>query len=124
LYHNQDFVFRNPFRFREREGLDKFFEGNGELELRGCGLNAWETNFIPDLGDLELQSWNERGGGSSNITLIMSDRTMHAHVSETPIGSYKKARRLGPDFHAYCVRGEGFSMFWYEGREDDLIRFD
>jgi hypothetical protein len=35
LYHNDDFIFRNPFRFKEREGLDKFLEGKGELQLRG-----------------------------------------------------------------------------------------
>jgi mannose-6-phosphate isomerase-like protein (cupin superfamily) len=125
LYHNEDFVFRNPFRFKEREGADNFFEGGGELQLRPQpGLNTWETNFIPDLGSLPLRSWNERGGGSSNIMLLMSDGTMHAHISEMPVGTYKKAHRHGPDFHVYCVRGEGFSMFWYEGREDDLVRFD
>jgi hypothetical protein len=37
LYHNEDFVFRNPFRFKEREGPEKFFEGDGELQLRGPG---------------------------------------------------------------------------------------
>jgi uncharacterized RmlC-like cupin family protein len=124
LYHNEDFVFRNPFRFTEREGPDLFFEGNGELQMRSPGLNTWETNFIPDLADLELHSWSERGGGSSNIMLVMSDGTMHAHVSEMPVGTYKKAHRHGPDFHVYCVRGEGFSIFWYEGKEDEHIRFD
>jgi hypothetical protein len=34
------------------------------------------------------------------------------------------AAAVQTDFHVYCVRGEGFSMFWHEGREDDLIRFD
>jgi hypothetical protein len=56
--------------------------------------------------------------------VVMSDGTMHAHVSEMPVGTYKKAHRHGPDFHVYCVNGEGFSMFWYEGEEDNLVRFD
>jgi mannose-6-phosphate isomerase-like protein (cupin superfamily) len=43
LYHNEDFVFRNPFRFTEREGPDLFFEGNGDLQMRSPGLNTWET---------------------------------------------------------------------------------
>ena len=92
--------------------------------MRTPGLNTWETNFIPDLSNLHLQAWDERGGGSSNIMLIMSDGTMHAHVSEMPVGTYKKAHRHGPDFHVYCVKGEGFSIFWYEGMEDEMIRFD
>lgn len=124
LYHNEDFVFRNPFRFKDREGPDMFYEGNGELKMRTPGLHTWETNFIPDLEQLKLQAWDERGGGSSNIMLIMSDGTMHAHVSEMPVGTYKKAHRHGPDFHVYCVNGEGFSIFWYEGMEDEQIRFD
>jgi mannose-6-phosphate isomerase-like protein (cupin superfamily) len=124
LYHNEDFVFRNPFRFRDREGPDNFFEGDGELKMRTPGLHTWETNFIPDLERLKLQAWDERGGGSSNIMLVMSDGTMHAHVSEMPVGTYKKAHRHGPDFHVYCVNGEGFSIFWYEGMEDGQIRFD
>jgi hypothetical protein len=37
LYHDEDFVFRNPFRFKEREGLDMFYEGDGELN---CGLQG------------------------------------------------------------------------------------
>jgi hypothetical protein len=101
-----------------------FYEGDGELQLRTPGLNTWETNFIPDLSNLKLQPWDERGGGSSNIMLIMSDGTMHAHVSEMPVGTYKKAHRHGPDFHVYCVKGEGFSIFWYEGKENERIRFD
>jgi mannose-6-phosphate isomerase-like protein (cupin superfamily) len=124
LYHNDDFVFRNPFRFPEREGPENYFEGEGVLQLRTPGQHTWETNFIPDLSTLELRAWDERGGGSSNIMLIMSDGTMHAHVSEMPVGTYKKAHRHGPDFHVYCVRGEGFSIFWYEGQEDEAIRFD
>lgn len=124
LYHDEEFVFRNPFWFKQREGPEPFYDGDGELQLRTPGLNTWETNFIPDLSNLQLQPWDERGGGSSNIMLIMSDGTMHAHVSEMPVGTYKKAHRHGPDFHVYCVKGEGFSIFWYEGKEDERIRFD
>ena len=112
LYHDEEFVFRNPFWFKQREGPEPFYDGDGELQLRTPGLNTWETNFIPDLSNLQLQPWDERGGGSSNIMLIMSDGTMHAHVSEMPVGTYKKAHRHGPDFHVYCVKGEGFSIFW------------
>jgi len=49
---------------------------------------------------------------------ILADGTMHAHLSEMQAGSYKKAHRHGPDFHVMCVRGEGYSLFWYEGDAD------
>ena len=124
LYHNHDFVFNNPFRFADREGPRNFFEGQGILTRRSGGKHTWETNFIPDLNTLPLEAWDERGGNSTNIMLVLADGTMHAHVSEMPVGTYKKAHRHGPDFHVFCVRGEGFSTFWYEGEEDKIGRVD
>jgi hypothetical protein len=48
---------------------------------------------------------------------------MHAHVSEMPVGTYKKAHRHGADFHVFTVSGTGYSLYWYEG-EPDVRRFD
>jgi hypothetical protein len=78
----------------------------------------WETNFIPDLSGFELQSWDQRGAGSSNMKFILADGTMHAHSSEMPVGTYKKAHRHGADFHVYSVTGGGYSLFWYEDDAD------
>jgi oxalate decarboxylase/phosphoglucose isomerase-like protein (cupin superfamily) len=49
---------------------------------------------------------------------ILADGTMHAHISEMQVGSYKKAHRHGPDFHVMCVAGHGYSLLWYEGDPD------
>jgi len=38
LYHDEEFIFRNPFWFKEREGAEAFYEGDGELQLRTPGL--------------------------------------------------------------------------------------
>jgi len=125
LFHNDAFVFENPFRFLDREGLDKFYRGEGELTPRQPGRHTWETNFIPDLGQFELKEWEARGKGCSNMMMVMADGTMHAHTSEMPVGTYKKGHRHGPDFHVFSVSGEGFSIFWYEGDdEEDYVRFD
>ena len=83
----------------------------------------WETNFIPDLSQFELQAWDKRGAGSSNMKFILADGTMHAHSSEMPVGTYKKAHRHGADFHVYSVTGSGYSLLWYEG-DDDFVRVD
>lgn len=125
LFHNDEFVFDNPFRFADREGPDLFYQGDGELTPRQPGRHTWETNFIADLERFELKEWEARGKGCSNMMMIMADGTMHAHASEMPVGTYKKGHRHGPDFHVFSVRGEGFSIFWYEGdAEDDFVRFD
>jgi hypothetical protein len=53
----------------------------------------WETNFVSDLGTLELLEWEDRGPGSTNIIFALADGIMHAHVSEVAPATYKKAHR-------------------------------
>jgi uncharacterized RmlC-like cupin family protein len=123
LFHNEDFVFANPYRFPEREGKEAYFSGEGDFIPKRPGRHMWETNFVSDLGEFELQQWAARGAGGSNIMFVLADGTMHAHVSEMPVGTYKKAHRHGADFHVTCVKGEGYSLLWYEGQED-FVRID
>jgi uncharacterized RmlC-like cupin family protein len=118
LFHSHDFIFDNPFRFAEREGQERYFAGEGEFIPVKPGRHMWETNFVPNLSKFKLQAWEQRGAGSSNIKFILADGTMHAHSSEMPVGTYKKAHRHGPDFHVYAVTGHGYSLLWYEGDEE------
>ncbi|HLY65216.1 MAG TPA: hypothetical protein VKU60_06770 [Chloroflexota bacterium] len=122
-FHNEDFIWNNPFAFPERLGEEKFFKGDGEFLPMRPGRHMWETNFVPDLGTFKLQEWKERGAGGSNIMFVLGDGTMHAHVSEMPVGTYKKGHRHGADFHVFAVSGEGYSLYWYEG-EQEIRRFD
>jgi quercetin dioxygenase-like cupin family protein len=123
-FHNEDFVFTNPFEFPERLGEDeKFFKGDGEFIPMRPGRHMWETNFVPDLSTFALQEWKARGAGGSNIMFVLADGTMHAHISEMPVGTYKKGHRHGADFHVFAVTGEGYSIYWYEG-EKEFERFD
>jgi oxalate decarboxylase/phosphoglucose isomerase-like protein (cupin superfamily) len=118
MFHNEAFVFDNPFRFDERLGQSKYFGGEGDFIPVRPGQHMWESNFVPDLAAIDLKGWDERGKGSKNIMFILADGTMHAHISEMQPGSYKKAHRHGPDFHVMCVTGHGYSLLWYEGEPD------
>ena len=122
-FHNLDFVFDNPFRFPERFGGAEHFRGEGEFIPMPPGRHMWETNFVPDLSTFELQEWQARGAGGSNIMFVLADGTMHAHMSEMPVGTYKKGHRHGADFHIFPVTGHGYSLLWYEG-DDDFVRVD
>lgn len=122
-FHNEDFVFDNPFEFPERLGPDEWFAGGGTLVAGLPGRYQWQTNFVPDLPSFELQSWDKRGVGSSNIKFVLADGTMHAHMSELAVGTYKKAHRHGPDFHIFPVTGRGYSLFWYAG-DSQFTRID
>lgn len=123
LFHNEEFIFQNAYQFPEREGAQKFFSGEGEFVPVRPGRNMWETNFIPDLAAFELKEWKARGAGGSNMMFILAEGTMHAHTSQMPVGTYKKAHRHGADFHVFAVTGHGYSLLWYEG-ETDFVRVD
>ena len=118
VFHNDEFVFGNDFHFKDREGKESYFSGEGDFIPKRPGRHMWETNFVPDLAKFELKTWEQRGAGSSNMKFILADGTMHAHSSEMPVGTYKKAHRHGADFHVYTVTGQGYSLLWYEGDED------
>ena len=118
MFHNEDFVFNNPWQFDERMGGDKYFSGEGDFIPVRPGNHMWETNFVPDLAAIELTEWSERGAGGKSIMFILADGTMHAHISEMPVGTYKKAHRHAADFHVMCVTGKGYSLLWYEGDQD------
>jgi uncharacterized RmlC-like cupin family protein len=124
MFHNEAFVFANPFRFDERLGDARYFGGEGDFIPVRPGQHLWQSNFVPDLAAIDLKGWDERGKGSKNIMFILADGTMHAHISEMQPGSYKKAHRHGPDFHVMCVTGNGYSLLWYEGdRELRQVRW-
>ena len=117
-FHDHDFVFANGFEFPERFGSERSYRGEGEFIPVRPGRHQWATNFVPDLRDFELHGWEKRGVGSSNIKFVLADGTLHAHMSELAVGTYKKAHRHGPDFHIFPVTGHGYSLFWREGDAD------
>ena len=118
MFHDEEFVFANAWDFEARVGSSKYFSGEGDFIPIRPGNHLWETNFVPDLAAIELKPWSERGAGGSNIMFILADGTMHAHISEMPVGTYKKAHRHAADFHVMCVTGAGYSLLWYEGDKD------
>ena len=123
LFHSESFVFDNPGTFPEREGAQKHFAGEGDFIPVRPGKHMWETNFLPDAGALKLSEWGARGTGASHIQLILADGVLHSHISEMPVGTYKKAHRHPPDVHIYIISGRGYSLLWNEG-DRDPIRVD
>jgi quercetin dioxygenase-like cupin family protein len=123
LFHNERFVFDNTFDFNDRVGLKEYFAGEGKLNLVRQGNDTWETNFVPDLNTIELPDFSDRGAGGGCLIFLLADSSMHAHVSEMPAGTYKKAHRHLAGYHVMCVGGDGYSLMWYEG-DGDFVRID
>ena len=108
LFHNEGFIFDNSYVFEDRIGNPKHFQGEGKMWTATTGrTNAWETNFVPDIETFTTFSWKERGAGGAHIKFELADQTQTAHVSQFPVGTYKKAHRHGPGAHVIIIKGEG-----------------
>jgi quercetin dioxygenase-like cupin family protein len=118
VFHNEHFIFDNAFDFSDRIGKEEFYSGQGELHMIRPGNNMWETNFVPDLGTLELTPWEDRGPGSTNIMFALGDGIMHSHMSEIAPATYKKAHRHAGGTHVMTLTGGGYSLLWYDGDQD------
>jgi oxalate decarboxylase/phosphoglucose isomerase-like protein (cupin superfamily) len=47
----------------------------------------------------------------------MAKGSMSSHISQFPVGTYKKAHCHGPSAHVIVLSGEGYSLMWQEGQE-------
>jgi mannose-6-phosphate isomerase-like protein (cupin superfamily) len=122
LFHSSEFIFDNPFVFRDRFGGEsRYFSGDGKLYRRDRN-HIWETNFVPDVHAIQLYDWKARGAGGRNVLMELAHSSMSAHVSEFPVGTYKKAHRHGPGAHVIILDGRGFSTLWQAG--DEAVRCD
>jgi oxalate decarboxylase/phosphoglucose isomerase-like protein (cupin superfamily) len=113
LYEDVQFLFNTPYDFKGRfAGEPDYFSNTGEQK----GL-LLETNFVADAVNLPLISAKERGAGGGHIRFNMAKGSMNSHISQFPIGTYKKGHRHGPGAHVIILSGEGYSLMWPEGEE-------
>src|SRR5204862_4201075 len=76
-----------------------------------------QTNFVADAVNLPLVSARERGAGGGHIRFNMARGSIASHISQFPVGTYKKAHAHGPGAHVIVLSGEGYSLMWPEGEE-------
>ena len=113
LYEDVEFVFNTRYDFKNRfSGEPDYFSAKGEQK----GL-LLETNFVADAVNLPLISASERGAGGGHIRFNLAKSSMNSHISQFPVGTYKKAHAHGPGAHVIVLSGEGYSLMWPEGEE-------
>jgi oxalate decarboxylase/phosphoglucose isomerase-like protein (cupin superfamily) len=113
IYDEAEFVFNTQHDFISRfNGEPDYFADKDERE----GL-LLKTNFVYDAVNLKLNEARERGAGGGHIRFMMAKSSMNSHISQFPIGTYKKGHRHGPGAHVIIMSGEGYSLMWPEGEE-------
>jgi hypothetical protein len=124
LLHNSEFLFNNPFVFRDRYNSDPDYFTFRPSNIRSGGTAAMfgegerkkvmisDTGFVPDINRVELQEAKSRGLKNKGMEIVFSDNTMQTHLSEFAAGSYKRAHRHGPGSHVMILGGIGYSLLW------------
>ena len=113
LYEDEEFLFNSPYEFKSRfAGEPDYFANRGEQK----GL-LLQTNFVADAINLPLIAAKERGAGGGHIRFNMARGSMNSHISQFPVGTYKKGHRHGPGAHVIILSGQGYSLMWPEGEE-------
>ena len=122
LFRDTNFMFNNPTVFEGRyTGAGDYFSGAGTLHNR----RVWATNFVPNAPDMALYGWKARGAGGINAMLQMGKSNMKNHISEFPVGTYKKGHRHGPGAHLVMLSGDsGYSLIWTKPDRSDMVRCD
>ena len=119
LFEDVHFVFNTPHDFTSRfNGEPDYFAAHSEA--KGWTL---ETNFIPDALNLPLPIADERGAGGGHIRFNLARASIPGHISQFPIGTYKKAHAHGPGAHIIMLSGEGYTLDWPD-ENGEPVRYD
>jgi mannose-6-phosphate isomerase-like protein (cupin superfamily) len=121
-YNDPDFIFNNNYVFKGRYGEEEtFFSGSGKL----YSGRVWQASFLPNVPDMPLYSWEGRGAGGINVMFDMAGNQMKGHVSEFPVGTYKKGHQHGPGAHLLILSGDaGYSLTWTKEDMSDVVKSD
>jgi quercetin dioxygenase-like cupin family protein len=108
-----DFVFKNEYDFISRfAGEADFFDGSGVQNGR-----FWESNMVANAKEFPLLDYKQRGAGGRQIRFRLAGNSLKAHISEFPVGTYKKAHKHGPGVHVIVLTGTGYTLMWQDGEQ-------
>lgn len=128
LFYDEDFVYGNPYAFRDRfDGQDDYFS----KEVRED--RYWETNFIADIRMARIDPAEWRGAGTNLSMFEIANNSLICHLAHWPAGRYMLAHYHGGGAILQIVQGEGFSLMWSNeygerpfenGHGDKVVRID
>jgi hypothetical protein len=121
-----DFLINNPhYKRTDGDSLDGAFSQAVQVDEATANTRVgvyWNGNFFPDLGAWDkLSPYRGRGAGGTAVYMRFPGGEMGAHMSVFDQGLYKKAHRHGPGRVIVIPRGEGYSLLWRQGPDEERI---
>ena len=134
-FHNAAFVFNCDFPFSDRyDAAPNYFVPGEHRYLTGNHKQwIWETNFIPNVLEAEIDPQNQKGAGVNLTQFELCGNTLIGHLAEWPVGCYHKAHHHGGGAVLIILRSEGYSLMWpsewgprpyAQGYGDRVVRVD
>ncbi|HEX6512740.1 MAG TPA: cupin domain-containing protein [Chloroflexota bacterium] len=111
-YHNLDFIFNNPFVFKDRFDPDQtdFFSREGH----SWGPRSWETNFVADVRAFKLDDWEAKGRGARHMRFVMADGVYGCHIHELSPVTYVQAHRHAAGAMILILSGSGYEVMYMD----------
>ena len=81
-----------------------YFTHKGDLSKKRIS----DITFVPNVETFTLKDWVLREKGGKSIKFELASNTIIVHISEYPIGTYKKAHRHSPGAHVLQLRCIGY----------------
>lgn len=86
---------------------------------------VWEANFVPDISVFDkLGDYAARGASGRSVKFNFPGVKLRAHVSEFPVGTYKKGHKHKPGANVMILNGEGYTLMWSPNNPDERMRID
>jgi gentisate 1,2-dioxygenase len=124
LFKDEKFIFGSDYQFPNTSDTE-YYSTEGTMYEGAKFPVIWESNFIPDIHTFEkIQHWRERGAGGASIQFNHLDTSIWSHISQFPVGTYKKAHRHHPGANVIILEGNGYSLMWPQEDADDKMRID
>jgi quercetin dioxygenase-like cupin family protein len=125
LLRNDDAIFNNPNAFPERyDSEEDYFSTEYRTEpFFGWDVpsNVYLTNFIYDINAIPFEN-SSRGSGTRSASFEIGQGVLASHSLRAPGCTFTNIHRHGPGAHVLWLQGEGYTLMWPDGGENEKIQ--
>jgi quercetin dioxygenase-like cupin family protein len=115
-FRSAEFIFNCPYAFRDRyDGRENYFAQSDKRWVTSqsrTASNIWETNFIHNAFEAELEANEVKAHGNRSFMFEMSGNSLIGHIAQWPVGCYHKAHFHGAGALLMGLRSEGYVLLW------------